>query len=129
MKYEHECCRCGACCLFETCPVGRAHYRIKKKGICPALSFSSDGVASCKLAGALVPVGDGCCISARIFKDGKEIQFASLHPLLKKEIVKNIINNFQNKINCSYCGKTMYLINKSHNKCPNCNEVIDRSEE
>ena len=74
MKYPNKCCRCGFCCLHEQCPISlQIHGRAE---ICPALLFDGD-VAVCLLAG-LVPIGDGCCIKARAFKDGVQYDFASL---------------------------------------------------
>ena len=78
-KYPNECCRCGYCCLYVTCPIGQVMYGDGRP--CPALSFENN-TASCELAG-IVPVGDGCCIKARAYKDGKEYDFDSLPPSLK----------------------------------------------
>jgi len=94
MKYPHPCCRCGFCCLSETCPVGRVVYGISKLDKCPALSFE-DNIATCLLSMS-VPTGDGCCIKARAFKDGQEYDFASLPVAFKlgaarsKRIHKNL---------------------------------------
>lgn len=76
MKYPYPCCRCGFCCLSETCLVGMKVYGIGKSDKCSALSFE-DNTATCLLVMS-VPIGDGCCIKARAFKDGKEYDFAAL---------------------------------------------------
>jgi hypothetical protein len=61
------------------CPSGIAVYGNDHKG-CPALSFHN-GISSCALVeSGLVPVGDGCCILARAYKNGVEYDFASLPP-------------------------------------------------
>lgn len=77
MGFPYVCCRCGFCCITTTCAVGRGIYGVIDAQ-CPALVF--DGVeASCLLvAEGLVPVGDGCCINARCYKDGKVYDFAGL---------------------------------------------------
>lgn len=75
MKFPNPCCQCGFCCLITQCPIGGAFYG--KHKICPGLSFDEMGLAACNLAG-LVPVGDGCCISARAFKEGKAYDYAGL---------------------------------------------------
>lgn len=85
-KYPNECCRCGYCCLHVTCPIGQAIYRNSRP--CPALLFEND-TASCELAG-IVPVGDGCCIKARAYKDGVEYDFASLPSSLKILAAKSL---------------------------------------
>jgi len=88
MKYPNLCCRCGFCCLHELCPVAKALYG--DLVFCPALSF--DGVvAICSLAGKVVPVGDGCCIKARAYKDGVEYDFASLDPSLKVRAAQDLL--------------------------------------
>lgn len=80
MEFPYTCCRCGFCCLHEMCPVGMAVFG--ECEWCPALSFNGD-VAICDLAGFLVPVGEGCCIKARAFKDGKQYDFAAVSPKMK----------------------------------------------
>ena len=93
MKYEHECCRCGFCCLSETCPAGAGIYGISKSTMCPALTFKDD-IATCKLITLTPPmnledmkrdmgVGTGCCIKARAFKDGVGYDFAALPKKMK----------------------------------------------
>lgn len=95
MKYPNPCCRCGFCCLSETCPVGMKVYGIKKFDKCPALKFEGRQ-ATCVLSSAsaevsiiglnLVPIGDGCCIKARAYRNGVEYDFASLPVELKQGI-------------------------------------------
>jgi len=87
MNYAHECCRCGFCCLHEICPIGMALFGTAKP--CEGLSFDGD-IATCSAAG-IVPVGDGCCIQARAFKDGVEYDFASLPPELKWQAASDIL--------------------------------------
>ncbi len=88
MEYPYECCRCGFCCLSETCPIGREFFGVCV-GRCPALSFNGDE-ATCAIAPEYVPVGDGCCISARCFKDGQVYDFASLSSEMKKRLAQNL---------------------------------------
>ena len=88
MKYPNPCCRCGFCCLSETCPVGMEVYGILKIDKCPALSFE-DNIATCLLS-MLVPTGDGCCIRARAFKDGQQYDFATLPVAFKLGAAKHL---------------------------------------
>lgn len=89
--YPNECCRCGFCCLHEMCPVGQIYYlhAVNDDGHCPGLSFDGD-VAVCALAPELVPIGDGCCMAARCYRDGVEYDFASLPREMKKAIAQRI---------------------------------------
>jgi len=90
MKYPNKCTRCGFCCLSETCPTGMDVYGIEKHERCPALTFEKNK-ATCRLAIAgLVPIGDGCCISARAIKDGQVYDFASLSKELKINAVRSV---------------------------------------
>lgn len=84
MKYPNPCCRCGFCCLSVTCPVGMKVYSIRKFDNCPALKFEGRQ-ASCLLK-MLVPMGDGCCIKARAYKNGVEYNFASLPVEVKRNV-------------------------------------------
>lgn len=93
-EYPNKCCRCGLCCLAETCPVGQATFKIAKHDHCPALTFDIEGTAKCELvAYNLVPIGDGCCIKARAYKDGVEYNFADLPEHLKRRAVKDMIGH------------------------------------
>jgi len=89
MKFTHECTQCGACCLFEICVMAKAYYGDQERSICPGLSFDGD-IATCHIAPGVVPIGDGCCIKARAYKDGVEYDFAALPPELKIKAVQQI---------------------------------------
>jgi len=69
------------------CPIGIAQYG--KHNICPGLSFKA-GTASCALAG-IVPIGDGCCISARAYAKGRCYDFASLPPNIKISLAQKLL--------------------------------------
>jgi hypothetical protein len=88
MNFPYACSRCGCCCLASVCVVGQRVYGLFEKEVrCPGLSFQN-GMASCKLvAFNLVPVGDGCCIKARAFKNGVEYDFVALPADTKRQIV------------------------------------------
>jgi hypothetical protein len=87
--YPNKCCQCGMCCLSETCPIGQTIHQIAKTAPCPSLYFFND-IAYCALAErGLVPVGDGCCIKARAYKDGVEFDYASLPDDLKHRAVQD----------------------------------------
>jgi hypothetical protein len=81
--YPHKCCQCGFCCLAEQCPISITTHGVKST--CPSLSFDGK-LSSCGMAG-IVPIGDGCCIKARCYKDGQEYDFASLPPNMKRIVV------------------------------------------
>jgi len=83
LKFPHKCCRCGYCCLHCTCIIGRAYYHIRKFDPCPGLNFNGEK-AECSLAKKnLIPVGDGCCIKAKAYREGIEYDFAGLPPKFK----------------------------------------------
>ena len=88
MKYPNKCSRCGACCLFETCMVARLRFNVSKTSKCPALVFNKN-IATCLLSD-VIPIGDGCCIKARAYKNGIEYNFADLNPKMKVKAVKQI---------------------------------------
>lgn len=94
MQFPFECCRCGMCCIAVQCPISFAKYG--KQSICPALSFDN-GIASCRHAGVLVPIGDGCCIKARAYKNGIEYDFASLPKKLKYRAVSDTLKQKENR--------------------------------
>lgn len=96
MIFPHKCCRCGFCCLSKVCIIGQEKYNVEEYDICPGLSFQEEG-ATCDLAG-IVPVGDGCCIKARAYKDGKEYDFAALPEKLKKAATVNILLSLKKTI-------------------------------
>ena len=89
MKFPHPCARCGFCCLASVCIAGQHVYGLFEKGTrCPGLSFHN-GIATCKLVALnLVPIGDGCCIKARAFKNNVEYDFAALPAETKRQIVR-----------------------------------------
>jgi hypothetical protein len=95
-KFPHTCCRCGYCCLSETCPVGQMVYGVGKHETCPGLFFNIDA-AVCQIAAQgsrekkLVGVGSGCCIKARAIRDGVTYDFAALAPEMKRSIVKTTL--------------------------------------
>ncbi len=87
-QFPNECCRCGFCCIVETCPVAQFMYNIDKAYPCPELDYDPETmVATCRLNGKTnVGVGTGCCMAARCFRDGIQYDFASLPPELKKNV-------------------------------------------
>ena len=103
MLYPNPCCRCGLCCLSETCPIGMRAYGINKTTLCPGLTFKEDK-ASCVLPVYLVKIlkmdkkavdiimgfNTGCCIKARAYKNGVEYDFAGLSSELKIKIAQNV---------------------------------------
>lgn len=89
MEFKHPCCRCGFCCVAQTCIIGMAKYGVGKNDNCPGLTFDGD-LASCALAPHIVPVDDGCCISARAVKDGVTYDYASLPGSMKQQVVRSL---------------------------------------
>ncbi len=85
MKFPNECTQCGACCLFEVCLIGIMTY-----GVDTALTFRGDTAICGLVPSGSIPIGDGCCIKARAYKDGKEYDFASLPKEKKLLAVKQI---------------------------------------
>lgn len=89
MLYPKKCARCGYCCLAVLCPAGAEYYG--QVSPCPGLRFNREGRAKCALVKkGMVPVGDGCCIKARAYKDGVEYNFASLPNNLKRRAVADL---------------------------------------
>ena len=100
-KYPQKCCRCGMCCLVETCPVGMKIYDIDKYKLCPGLYFEGNK-AICglskyfieqaridkKVVEEVMGFNVGCCIKARVYKDGIEYNFADLDPDIKISIAQ-----------------------------------------
>ena len=86
MKFPNKCCQCGFCCLVEQCPISIEIYGSKKT--CPALTFQNDK-AICKHID-IVPIGDGCCIKARAYKNGIKYDFALLPKELKINAAQNL---------------------------------------
>jgi len=89
-KYPNECVRCGFCCMWELCPVAKLLNPFSSPP-CLFMSFNGE-VATCELAGDIVPIGDGCCILAKAYKDGVQIDFASMPPNMKKMAVKQLLH-------------------------------------
>ena len=90
MNFPHKCVRCGYCCLVEPCPIIRTLDPEVEKTGCGFLSFDGE-TASCGLAVAgIVPIGDGCCMSARCFKNGKIYDFAELPDFMKRSLAQNL---------------------------------------
>jgi len=90
MNFQYKCARCGYCCLIEPCPI----IRILDPDVggdtgCGFLSFDGD-LASCGIS-YLIPIGDGCCISARCFKDGVVYDFAALDGDIKRGLAQNLL--------------------------------------
>lgn len=111
--YPNPCCRCGFCCLSETCPAGQDAFGVGKHDPCPALSFEGDfhvdpvtlaavenpgpHLAVCALAvhapnpewaAFFIGVGQGCCIKARAIAKGVTYDFAMLPPHVKRALAR-----------------------------------------
>lgn len=93
MQFTNPCTRCGMCCISETCKIGQDFYSIGKHTRCPALSFD-DRIASCAFAeiGLMPGIGVGCCMSARVVKDGVTYDFASMPSRLKQIAVAQVLS-------------------------------------
>jgi hypothetical protein len=93
--YPNPCCRCGFCCISETCPAGQKVYRVQREDRCPGLFFE-DGLAVCKLARNagetqarfVLGIGAGCCIKARAMAKGITYDFAMLPPHIKRTLAQ-----------------------------------------
>jgi hypothetical protein len=87
-QYPNPCCRCGFCCVVETCPIARMVYGVSKQDKCQAFKYDKFSKEStCLIAENGLPgIGDGCCMAARCYKDGIEYDFASLPQSIKKEV-------------------------------------------
>ena len=94
--YPNPCCRCGFCCLSETCPTGQTGFGVGEHDPCPGLSFDGE-VAVCDLAANapnqawaefFIGVGDGCCIKARALAKGVTYDFAMLPPHIKRGLAQ-----------------------------------------
>jgi hypothetical protein len=72
-----------------TCEIGQLVFGIAKDERCHALVFTGE-TAECKLAPYAVPVGDGCCIKARAYKDRECFDFASLPVDFKRRAVRQM---------------------------------------
>lgn len=91
MEFPNECSRCGVCCLMEVCKIGLHVFQRSKESTsqCQGLTFK-DNIATCSLSN-IVPLGDGCCIKARAYKDGVEYDFALLSKDFKIKAANDII--------------------------------------
>lgn len=81
-KHPRECCRCGYCCLSESCEGATFYFGIERYQRCPALVFSGN-IASCIISSMIPGIGEGCCIRARAIRDGITYDFAALPASLK----------------------------------------------
>ena len=86
MVFTNECVRCGMCCVVEQCVISLGIYGKQER--CPVLRFDGD-VASCGIAG-IVPIGDGCCMSARCYRDGVMYEFCSLPREIKIAVTNKV---------------------------------------
>jgi len=96
-EYPHKCCRCGLCCLSTTCVVGMKLFKIDAKTPCPALSFFGN-VATCSIAKSFVPVGDGCCMKGRVYRNGVKFDFAPLPNTFKYVAAQQVRRRQYDKI-------------------------------
>ena len=64
-------------------------YNIEKFDRCPALKFDGS-IATCLLS-AIIPIGEGCCIKARAYRNGVEYDFASLPSALKQSVAQKLL--------------------------------------
>ncbi len=89
MDFPHKCVRCGYCCIADPCPI----IRHMAPGIeqCHMLTFTGD-IASCGLAGFIVPINDGCCIKARCFHGDEIYEFAALPMETKRGLAQKLLN-------------------------------------
>lgn len=92
--YPNPCTHCGFCCIAQQCPVSIAVHGIVPRGkVCPSLSFTGD-TSSCALVAKLGPEimgsGQGCCISATMYKNGRPFEFSDLSPEMKIAAVRQI---------------------------------------
>jgi len=88
---------------MERCPVIMNLFNIKKKGKCSKLYFIGDK-ANCSLwdmvdedkreeMKEVFGIGDGCCIKARVYKNGIEYNFAALSSEMKIRAVQQVREN------------------------------------
>jgi hypothetical protein len=104
MRYPYPCVRCGFCCMSEICLIGQRVYGLFEKGArCPGLRFGNK-IAFCALVKFnLVPIGDGCCMAARVFRDGVEYDFAALPGEIKRELTQMIVNGVHSEVDLQKC--------------------------
>jgi len=109
LEFPHPCSHCGLCCISKVCPVGQELMRVTEQGPCCALEWEGDE-SRCgllthpelyvapeflpRLNRAVMPEimgsGVGCCMSARVFMDGKQHDFAALPAEVKTRLVRQI---------------------------------------
>lgn len=91
--FPNPCCRCGFCCISETCPAGQGIFGVGKSDPCPGFSFQ-DGLAVCQVAlisPEQIGVGAGCCIKARAIAKGVTYDFAMLPPHIKRALAQGVM--------------------------------------
>ncbi len=88
-EFPYPCCRCGYCCLAETCPAGQFFFGVGRYALCPGLSFQDQAVCQIVLIDLeIIGGGAGCCIKARAVKSDRVCDFASLPADMKKELAQ-----------------------------------------
>lgn len=104
MDYPNPCSRCGTCCLIEVCPMGIDIYKpTKKEERCPGLTFNGTiaqcgALQICKGKGIpqseienLFGINKGCCILARVYREGRSYDIASMPPYTKTLVAKTLM--------------------------------------
>lgn len=101
-KYPNECCRCGMCCLSETCPAGQDIYQVERRAKCPGLTFEENKAVCAVLniladwnipgedAKKIMGIGAGCCIKARAYISLTPFDFADLPASTKIGLVTRL---------------------------------------
>jgi hypothetical protein len=98
MKFPYPCCRCGFCCLIETCATGRFRFKVGKDDPCPGLEFNGNE-ASCIIGQhdpEAIGVGNGCCTKATAFAHGVGFDFAALPIKVKINLAQRRRANVSN---------------------------------
>ena len=101
MDYPNPCSRCGTCCLIEVCPTGMDIYKLTKKEVrCPGLTFNETvaqcgGLQICQERGVPQPeiedlfgINKGCCILAKVYREGIPYDIASMPPYTKTLVAR-----------------------------------------
>jgi len=113
MKFEKKCCRCGYCCLSEVCLSGLKEYGALEP--CHGLTFRLHRgklQAKCQLVKKdLVPVGEGCCISARAYRNGIEHDFATLPDSEKRLITRQKLSGIGTHLSSKKLKKVLDNLN------------------
>ena len=98
MKFEHECSRCGMCCITEPCPIAlQLGLAEPNQSPCPVLHWNGDE-SFCEVVTTCdedeikehFGIGKGCCMKATVVRSGKFVDFASL-PKEEKIRIVNLI--------------------------------------